>query len=51
MVLHDINFASAHSDRFIAMKAGRVIREGSAAEIVPPLSPLSWPQSRTWAAS
>ena len=36
MVLHDINFASVHSDRIIAMKAGRVIRAGGPDEIVTP---------------
>lgn len=33
MVLHDINCASVCSDRFIAMQAGRVIREASVSEI------------------
>jgi iron complex transport system ATP-binding protein len=29
IVLHDINFASVYSDRIVAMKNGKVIREGS----------------------
>lgn len=36
MVLHDINFASVHSDRIIAMKAGKVIHSGGPEEIVTP---------------
>ncbi|NPD14760.1 ATP-binding cassette domain-containing protein [Xinfangfangia sp. D13-10-4-6] len=36
MVLHDINFASVHSDRIIAMKAGRVIHSGTPAQIITP---------------
>ncbi|WP_112310580.1 iron ABC transporter ATP-binding protein [Pseudogemmobacter bohemicus] len=36
MVLHDINFASVHSDRIIAMKAGKVIHSGGPDEIVAP---------------
>lgn len=34
VVLHDINFASCHSDRIIAMKGGRVAEQGSPEEIV-----------------
>ena len=34
VVLHDINFASCHSDRIIAMKNGRVAEQGSPEEIV-----------------
>jgi iron complex transport system ATP-binding protein len=29
LVLHDINFASAYSDSIVAMKEGKIIREGS----------------------
>lgn len=34
VVLHDINFASCHSDRIIAMKDGKVFAEGPPAQIV-----------------
>ena len=34
VVLHDINLASCHSDRIIAMKNGRVAEQGSPEEIV-----------------
>lgn len=34
VVLHDINFASCHSDRIIAMKGGRVAEQGSPEDIV-----------------
>ena len=34
LVLHDINFASCHSDCIIAMQDGRVARQGSPEEIV-----------------
>lgn len=34
IVLHDINFASVYSDRIVAMKNGRVIREGSTDTII-----------------
>ncbi|MCG7427183.1 ATP-binding cassette domain-containing protein [Helcobacillus sp. ACRRO] len=36
VVIHDINFASAYSDRIIAMREGRVIEQGTPAEIVTP---------------
>ncbi|VDC33461.1 iron ABC transporter ATP-binding protein [Pseudogemmobacter humi] len=36
VVLHDINFASAHSDRIVAMRAGRVLCTGTPGEIVTP---------------
>jgi len=34
VVLHDINFASCYSDRIVALKDGRVAREGTPAEII-----------------
>lgn len=34
LVLHDINFASCYSDRIVALKYGRVVREGATAEII-----------------
>ncbi|WRP07141.1 ABC transporter ATP-binding protein [Rossellomorea aquimaris] len=34
IVLHDINFASVYSDRIVAMKNGKVIREGSIDTII-----------------
>ncbi|MGM0751958.1 MAG: ABC transporter ATP-binding protein [Bacillota bacterium] len=34
IVLHDINFASVYSDRIVAMKNGKVIREGSTNTII-----------------
>jgi iron complex transport system ATP-binding protein len=34
VVLHDINFASAYADHIIAMKDGKIHKEGSPAEIV-----------------
>ncbi|WP_151737642.1 ABC transporter ATP-binding protein ['Paenibacillus yunnanensis' Narsing Rao et al. 2020] len=34
IVLHDINFASCYSDRIVALKQGRVIREGTAEEMI-----------------
>jgi iron complex transport system ATP-binding protein len=34
IVLHDINFASVYSDRIVAMKNGRVIKEGPTHEII-----------------
>ncbi|MFT0851437.1 ATP-binding cassette domain-containing protein [Achromobacter sp. F4_2707] len=34
IVLHDINFASTYSDRIIAMKNGRVHRQGTPEEII-----------------
>ena len=36
IVIHDINFASCYSDQIIAMKDGRVVREGSVDEIIRP---------------
>jgi iron complex transport system ATP-binding protein len=34
LVLHDINFASCYSDRIVAMRDGRVIHEGSPADVI-----------------
>ncbi|MNH95483.1 putative siderophore transport system ATP-binding protein YusV [compost metagenome] len=34
LVLHDINFASCYSDYIVALKDGRVVREGSTEEII-----------------
>lgn len=34
IVLHDINFASVYSDRIVALKNGRVIKEGPTVEII-----------------
>ena len=34
IVLHDINFASVYSDRIVAMKNGKVIRDGPTEEII-----------------
>ncbi|PZM92264.1 MAG: iron ABC transporter ATP-binding protein [Actinobacteria bacterium] len=36
LVLHDINFASCHSDHIIAMRDGVVVRQGSPAELMEP---------------
>ena len=36
VVLHDINFASCHSDRIVAMRDGRIFASGTPAEIVAP---------------
>ena len=36
VVLHDINFASCHSDRIVAMREGRIFASGTPAEIVTP---------------
>lgn len=36
LVLHDINFAARYSDHIVGMRAGRVIRQGSPAEIITP---------------
>ena len=36
LVLHDINYASVHSDRIIAMRDGVVIRDGTASEVITP---------------
>ncbi len=34
IVLHDINFASVYSDRIVALKDGRVVRDGPTNEII-----------------
>jgi iron complex transport system ATP-binding protein len=34
LVIHDINFASCHSDHIVALKDGRVIAEGAATQII-----------------
>ena len=34
MVLHDLNLASRYADHLIAMKAGRIVRQGTPAEVV-----------------
>lgn len=34
LVLHDINFASCYSDYIVALKDGRVVREGATEEII-----------------
>ena len=34
IVLHDINFASVYSDRIVALKNGRVVKEGTTDEII-----------------
>lgn len=36
VVLHDINFASAHSDRIIAMRRGRIVADAAPADIMRP---------------
>ena len=36
LVLHDINFASLHSDRIIAMREGRVVADGSPVDVLHP---------------
>lgn len=36
MVVHDINFASCHSDTIVAMKHGSVIAQGTVAEMMTP---------------
>lgn len=36
LVLHDINFASCYSDHIVAMRGGKVIHQGTPAEIVRP---------------
>ncbi|WP_210509147.1 ABC transporter ATP-binding protein [Naasia sp. SYSU D00057] len=36
VVLHDLNFASAHSDRIVALKDGRVLAAGTPEEVVTP---------------
>jgi iron complex transport system ATP-binding protein len=37
IVIHDINFASCYSDYIVAMKDGRVIKEGTTDEIINPV--------------
>lgn len=34
LVLHDINFASSYSDNIVAMKDGRIVREGTTDEMI-----------------
>ena len=34
IVLHDINFASVYSDRIVALKNGKVVKEGTTEEII-----------------
>lgn len=34
LVLHDINFASCYSDRIVALKHGKVVREGTVDEMI-----------------
>ncbi len=36
VVMHDINFASCHSDRIVAMRQGRIFAAGTPAQIVTP---------------
>lgn len=36
IVVHDINFAAAYADRIVALSEGRVVHEGSPAEIMTP---------------
>ena len=36
VVLHDINFAATYADRIVAMRAGRVVADAAAAEIMRP---------------
>jgi iron complex transport system ATP-binding protein len=36
VVMHDINFASAHSDHVVAMKGGAVLGSGTVAEMIEP---------------
>lgn len=36
IVLHDINQASAHADRIVAMKGGRIVADGAPTEILTP---------------
>lgn len=36
LVLHDINFASWYSDHIIAMRGGKVVKQGNASEIINP---------------
>ncbi len=34
LVVHDINFASCHSDRIVALKDGRIVRDGPPSELI-----------------
>ncbi len=34
VVIHDINFASVYSDHIVALKNGRIVKEGPAEEII-----------------
>jgi iron complex transport system ATP-binding protein len=36
LVVHDVNFASCHSDTIVAMKHGAVIAQGPTAEMMTP---------------
>ena len=36
IVLHEVNYAAAHADRIVAMKAGRVAVDGSAGDAITP---------------
>jgi len=36
LVLHDVNYASAYSDRIIAMRDGAVVRDGYPADVITP---------------
>ncbi|MEY9211143.1 ATP-binding cassette domain-containing protein [Thermobifida halotolerans] len=36
LVVHDVNFAAAHSDRIVAMRRGRVVAEGDVATMMSP---------------
>lgn len=36
IVIHDINFASCYSDYIVALKDGKVVREGATADIISP---------------
>ena len=36
LVLHDLNFASCHSDYIVAMKRGKIISQGTPDEIMRP---------------
>ena len=36
IVIHDINFASCYSDQIIAMKEGKVVREGTVEQMIQP---------------
>ncbi len=36
VVLHDINHAAAYADRIVAMKAGRIVADGTPAEVLRP---------------